>query len=270
MLHQTALMYFAGVMSWVLSAPPSFVRLAGHPVRWRLMGELARSDRRVRELVRLLDQPQNLVSYHLGRLRTAGLVGARRSTFDARDAYYHLDLPNCAEALAGAGLALHPGLRLAPVSAAPPGRRCRVLFLCTGNSARSLVAEALLRQQAPQVKVTSAGSRPKPLHENTVRVLREYGIDLAGRPPQHLSVLAGQRFDHVITLCDRVREVCPEFPGPAEQAHWSIPDPAAAGGTGQDSYPAFQRMAAELQTRIGFLLAAISAAPAHTTFQETR
>jgi protein-tyrosine-phosphatase/DNA-binding transcriptional ArsR family regulator len=261
-------MYFAGVESLVLSAPPSFVRLAGHPLRWRLMGELARSDRRVRELVRLLDQPQNLVSYHLGRLRTAGLVGARRSTFDARDAYYHLDLASCADALAGTGLALHPGLRLAPAPAAAPERPCRVLFLCTGNSARSPVAEALLRQQAPQVEVASAGSHPKPLHENTVLLLREYGIELASRPPQHLSVFERQPFDYVVTLCDRVREVCPEFPGPAEHLHWSIPDPAAAGGTGQDTYPAFQRMAAELHTRIGFLLAAISAATAHTVVQE--
>ncbi|HEY7432052.1 MAG TPA: ArsR family transcriptional regulator [Streptosporangiaceae bacterium] len=256
--------------SWVLTAPPSFVRLAGHPVRWRLMGELARSDRRVRELVRLLDQPQNLVSYHLGRLRAAGLVGARRSTFDARDAYYHLDLASCADALAGAGLALHPGLRLTPAPAVAPERPCRVLFLCTGNSARSPVAEALLRRRAGQVEVASAGSHPKPLHPNAVRVLREYGIDLAGRPPQQLTALQHRPFDYVITLCDRVREVCPEFPGPAEQAHWSIPDPTAAGGDGQDSYPAFQRMAAELQARIGFLLAAVSAAAAHVPTREVR
>jgi ArsR family transcriptional regulator, arsenate/arsenite/antimonite-responsive transcriptional repressor / arsenate reductase (thioredoxin) len=250
------------VTSWVLSDPPSFARLAGHPLRWRLLGELARSDRRVRELVRLVDQPQNLVSYHLGRLRKAGLVGARRSTFDARDAYYHLDLANCADALAAAGLALHPGLRLAPVPAVAPVRRCRVLFLCTGNSARSPVAEALLRYRAGQIEVASAGSRPKPLHPNTVRVLREHGIELAGRLPQPLSAFERQRFDYVITLCDRVREVCPEFPGRGEQVHWSIPDPAASGGTDQDTYPAFQCMAAELETRIGFLLGAISAAPA--------
>src|SRR5437764_14299277 len=100
--HQTRLMYILPVATGGLPAPPSFVRLAGHPLRWRLMGELARGDRRVRELVSLLDQPQNLLSYHLRRLRAAGLVGARRSTFDARDAYYHLDLGNCAEALAGA------------------------------------------------------------------------------------------------------------------------------------------------------------------------
>src|SRR5262249_8582017 len=198
----------------------------------------------------------------------AGLVGARRSTFDARDAYYHLDLANCADALAAAGLALHPGLRLAPVPAAAPVCRCRVLFLCTGNSARSPVAEALLRQRADQVEVASAGSRPKPLHSNTVRVLREHGIEVAGRLPQSLSAVERQRFDYVITLCDRVREVCPEFPGRAEQVHWSIPDPAASGGTAQDTYPAFELMAAELETRIGFLLAAIGAAPAPTSVPE--
>jgi len=263
-------MYIAGVAAWTLSDPPAFARLAGHPLRWRLLGELARSDRRVRELVRLVGQPQNLVSYHLGRLRTAGLVGARRSTFDARDAYYHLDLANCADALAAAGLALHPGLRLAPVPATAPVRRCRVLFLCTGNSARSPAAEALLRRRADQIEVASAGSRPKPLHPNTVRVLREHGIELAGRRPQPLSSVERHCFDYVITLCDRVREVCPEFPGRAEQVHWSIADPSASGGIDQDTYPAFRRMAVELETRIGFLLGAISAAPVRASVQERR
>jgi ArsR family transcriptional regulator, arsenate/arsenite/antimonite-responsive transcriptional repressor / arsenate reductase (thioredoxin) len=258
------------VASWIPSDPPSFARLAGHPLRWRLLAELARSDRRVRELVGLVDQPQNLVSYHLGRLRKAGLVGARRSTFDARDAYYHLDLVNCADALAAAGLALHPGLRLAPVPPAGPPGRCRVLFLCSGNSARSPVAEALLRQRAGQIEVASAGSRPKSLHPNTVRVLREHGIELAGRLPRPLSAFERQRFDYVITLCDRVREVCPEFPGGGEQVHWSIPDPSASGGTDRDTYPAFQRMAAELETRIGFLIGAISAASAPAAVQGVR
>jgi protein-tyrosine-phosphatase len=136
------------------------------------------------------------------------------------------------------------------------------------NSARSPVAEALLRQRAGQIDVASAGSRPKPLHLNTMRVLREHGIELAGRMPQSLSAFERQRFDYVITLCDRVREVCPEFPGGGEQVHWSIPDPAASGGIGQDTYPAFQGMAAELETRVGFLLGAISAAPVQASAQE--
>jgi protein-tyrosine-phosphatase len=261
-------MYIASMVTSIASAPPSFVRLAGHPLRWQLLTELARSDRRVRELVGLVGQPQNLVSYHLGRLRADRLVVARRSTFDGRDSYYYVDLARCAETLAGAGLALHPGLRLVPAPAAGPVRHCRVLFLCTGNSARSPVAEALLRQKAGQIEVASAGSRPKILHPNTVRVLRKYGIELAGRSPQHLSTLEDQRFDYVITLCDRVREVCPEFPGPAEQVHWSIPDPAAGGGTDEETYPAFERMAAELETRIGFLLAAIGADPVPASLQE--
>ena len=108
----------------------------------------------------------------------------------------------------------------------------RVLFLCTGNSARSPIAEALLRHHAGgEVSVTSAGSHPRPsLHPDAVRVLgEEFGIDVAGRRPRHLDSLARHRFDHVITLCDKVRETCPEFPDRPRRAHWSIPDPAATG-----------------------------------------
>jgi protein-tyrosine-phosphatase len=104
------------------------------------------------------------------------------------------------------------------------------------------------------VVAASAGSHPKPMHPNTVRVMRAYGIDLAGRPSKHLSEFTGQRFDYVVSLCDRVREVCPPFAGRPETIHWSIPDPTAEGGSGTDTYPAFERTAAELETRIGFLL----------------
>jgi protein-tyrosine-phosphatase len=131
-----------------------------------------------------------------------------------------------------------------------------VLFLCTGNSARSQMAEALVRAGAEgAIEAASAGSRPKPLHPNAVRVMAEdHGIDLTGHEPKHLDRLAGRRFDWVITLCDRVREVCPELPGDPETIHWSIADPAA-GATDDDAcYPAFQATAAELATRIGFLL----------------
>src|SRR5262249_45212165 len=202
-----------GVATSTVAAPPSFVRLAGHPLRWQLLSELARSDRRVRELVSLVGEPQNLVSYHLSKLRASGLVAGRRSSFDARDAYYHLDLASCGDALAAAGLALHPGLHMAAIPAGAPAGRGRAVFLVTGNSARSPVAAALLNKRAPQLQVASAGSQPKALHPNAVRVLRNYEIELSGRPPQHLSALADDVFDHVITLCDRVREVCPDFPG---------------------------------------------------------
>ena len=253
-------------------APPPFVRLAADPLRWRLLWELARSDRRVRELVTLAGEPQNLVSYHLGRLRAGGLVGARRSSFDGRDVYYHLDLARCAESLAAAGAALHPGLRLDPAPAVASGRPgpdpCTVLFLCTGNSARSQAAEAFAKARADgRVRAFSAGSHPKPLHPHAVRVLASRGVELAGQP-KHLSVFAGRRFDFVITLCDRVREVCPEFPGQPGYVHWSVPDPAAGGDVGDDSYPAFEQMAAELETRIGFWLSALGANSAPVSVQE--
>jgi ArsR family transcriptional regulator, arsenate/arsenite/antimonite-responsive transcriptional repressor / arsenate reductase (thioredoxin) len=137
-------------------------------------------------------------------------------------------------------------------------RSPRVLFLCTGNSARSQIAEVLARQlSGAAVSTASAGSHPKPLHPNAVRVTRERGIDISGRRTKHLSEFADQRFDYVISLCDRVREVCPEFPGGPELIHWSIPDPAREPGSDEETLPAFQRTASELSTRIGFLIEAI-------------
>jgi ArsR family transcriptional regulator, arsenate/arsenite/antimonite-responsive transcriptional repressor / arsenate reductase (thioredoxin) len=240
--------------------PPPFARMVADPLRWQLLRELARSDRRVRELVALVGQPQNLVSYHLAQLRSSGLVGARRSSFDGRDTYYYLDLARCAGELTATGSALHPGLRLMPVPPARPGAaRGSVLFLCTGNSARSQAAEALTQTRS-RVRAVSAGSHPKPVHANTVRVMASRGVDLGGRRPKHLSEFTRRRFDYVITLCDRVREVCPEFPGQPRYLHWSMPDPAASGGSDDDTYPAFERMAAEVETRIGFWLAGLGAA----------
>src|SRR5262245_24702752 len=183
------------------------------------MTALACSDRRVRELVERTGERQSLVSYHLRLLRDGGLVTSTRSTFDGRDSYYHLDLDRCADALAGTGAALHPALHR---EAAPIRRGVTVLFVCTGNSARSPIAGALLRHHsAGRVRVTSAGTRPKPsLHPATVRVLREtFDIDVAGQRPRDVGTLTRRRFDHVITLCDKAREACPEFD---RHTHWSI------------------------------------------------
>ena len=131
-----------------------------------------------------------------------------------------------------------------------------MLFLCTGNSARSQIAEALLEHMsAGAIEAVSAGSHPKPLHPNAVRVLRAAGHRHQREPHQApRRVRRRERFDEVITLCDRVREVCPEFPSHPELVHWSIPDPALEGSTNRASYPAFVRTADELETRIGFQL----------------
>jgi protein-tyrosine-phosphatase/DNA-binding transcriptional ArsR family regulator len=232
-----------------VSAAPPFLQLAGHPLRWRLMSELAHSDRRVGELCDLAGRPQSLVSYHLRRLRDGGLVWTRRSSADGRDTYYALDLQRCGELLSGVGAALHPGL--APPAGGPgDAPLARVLFLCTGNSARSQMAEAICSQLSDgSISAASAGSHPKPLHPNAVRTMRERGIDISGRRSKHFDELAGRRFDRVISLCDRVREVCPEFPGGAA-IHWSVPEPG-------DDLAACERVAAELEVRIRFLVAAI-------------
>lgn len=239
-------------------SPPSFLQLAGHPVRWRLLAELARSDRVVHELTELVGEPQNLVSYHLGKLRDGRLVSARRSSADRRDTYYALDLARVGSLLSATGAALHPGLRLTPPlrddAAIVP---TRVLFLCTGNSARSQMAEALAKAR-PGIAAFSAGSHPKPPHPNAIRVMRDtYGLDLSGHTSKHLDVFAGQRFDWVISLCDRVREVCPDFAGQPETIHWSIANPVT-GDADDVTLPLFQQTAAELATRIEFLLAVLA------------
>jgi len=230
------------------------------------MVELARSDYRVRELAALVDEPQNLVSYHLRLLRDGGLVTSRRSSFDGRDSYYHLELDRCADALSESGAALHPALDpRPPAPIAPPGRRGRrrisVLFVCSGNSARSPIAEALLRHHAAgRTTSASAGNRPKPsLHPHAVRALNEsFGIDISPQRPRHVDSFLGHAFDHVITLCDRAREACPEFPHHPRRVHWSIDDPARAGN-GQDGYSAFQRTTAEIDVRVRQLLPVLAA-----------
>ncbi len=228
----------------------------------------------VHELTGLVGEPQNLVSYHLGKLRDGRLVSARRSSADRRDAYYTVDLARIGGLLSATGGALHPGLRLTPASpdGAAPGavRGVRVLFLCTGNSARSQMAEALaIARSGGVIEAYSAGSHPKPMHANAVRVMRdEHGLDLTGHTPKHLDVFAGQRFAWVISLCDRVREVCPEFPGHPETIHWSIANPAAGDADDDATYPLFQQTAAELATRIGFLLAALTDRTPHPRAKE--
>src|SRR5215213_2977436 len=154
---------------------PAFLRLADHPLRWRLLAELAAGDQRVRDLVEQVEHPQNLVSYHLRLLRDGELVTARRSSHDGRDTYYHLDLERCADGVASAAAALHPWLRLAAPAPEPPtGTPPSILFVCTGNSARSPIAEALLRHHTGgRIAVASAGVSPKPrVHPHAVRVLR--------------------------------------------------------------------------------------------------
>lgn len=237
---------------------PLFLRMAANPVRWQLLTELVASDQTAGELVAAVGERQNAVAYHLAQLRAGGLVSSRRSTADGRDRYYRLELARCAQLFSGAGATLHPALA---VPGRVPSRRrratakpVRVLFLCTGNSGRSPIAQALLQAAAGDaVSVLSAGSHPKPINPIAVRVMRDRGLDLSAHRPQHLDAYARRRFDHVITVCDRLREICPTFPGHPQVSHWGLPDPATATA-GRARLSAFQAVADDLATRIDFFL----------------
>jgi protein-tyrosine-phosphatase/DNA-binding transcriptional ArsR family regulator len=241
------------------SEPPGVIGLLANPLRWQLLQELAASDRTVRELTALVGEPQNLVSYHLRQLHDGGLVLRHRSAHDGRDVYYAIDLARTRAELEGSVRALHAGLWPAcPDQHRTRVRRERILYLCTGNSARSQIAEALtVHLSGGAITAVSAGSQPKPLHPNAVRVLRDRGIDISANRSKHLDQFRSRRLDRVITLCDRVREVCPEFSSRPSRAHWSIPDPALEGSSDRATYPAFERTAEELETRITYLLATV-------------
>ena len=127
----------------------------------------------------------------------------------------------------------------------------RVLFLCTGNSARSIIGAALLRQMGGATfDVHSAGTHPKGVNPYTVRVLAPLGIDLLGERSKDVDEYAGQTFDYVITVCDSAAEECPVFPGAPQRIHWSFADPAAVEGTDEDKLRAFQRTVRDMQMRL--------------------
>jgi protein-tyrosine-phosphatase/DNA-binding transcriptional ArsR family regulator len=250
-----------------VTASPQVLGVLAHDLRWTIVSLLVPSDLRTGEIVARTGQPPSLVSYHLGRLRDAGLVSARRSAADGRDTYHALDLDALGRAVAGVADRIHPGL-LADADADPgdrpditsapslggePGpRTAEALFICTGNSARSPMAAGWLNHLgAGRVTARSAGVTPAPLHPLAVAAMAEQGVDISGHQPAPIDDLAGERFSRLITLCDRARENCGELPAASKVVHWSIPNPAQAHPPDLD---AFRATARELRTRIRYLL----------------
>src|SRR5687768_12540767 len=139
------------------------------------------------------------------------------------------------------------------MTARPP---FRLLFLCTGNSARSQIAEALLSKRAPDRFVAgSAGSHPAPaVNPLAIEVLKEQGIAWQGRAPKSVDDVIGEQWDFVITVCDRAKESCPIFPGQPTFAHWGLPDPAEATGSHEQQLRVFRQAAAQLGRRIDLML----------------
>ncbi len=130
-------------------------------------------------------------------------------------------------------------------------RKIRVLFLCTHNSARSQMAEGLLRfLGGNRFEVLSAGTEPGDVNPLAIRALNEIGIDISEAASEHVDQFVGQDFDYVITVCDRANETCPIFPGDAKRIHWSFPDPSAATGSDEERMMAFRRVRGDLRGRL--------------------
>ena len=241
----------------VAPSPPVLGVLA-HDLRWTIVSMLVPGDLRTGEIVARTGQAPSLVSYHLGRLRDAVLVSVRRSTADGRDSYHTLDLDAIGGAVVGMACQIHPGLLPQPGvrTTGQPGPPARVLFVCSGNSSRSPMAEGLLnRLGGGRVTARSAGISPGSLHPLAVAAMAERGVDISGHRPVPLSEFADDAFTRVITLCDRARENCGELPAETAAVHWSIPNPAQAHPPDLD---AFRATARELQTRIRYLLPALA------------
>jgi protein-tyrosine-phosphatase/DNA-binding transcriptional ArsR family regulator len=232
--------------------------ILAHDLRWAIVGLLAGSDLRTGELVARTAQPPSLVSYHLGRLRDAGLVSARRSSADGRDSYHVLDQDALARAIGAMAAQINPGLldHIGAREAPSPTAVSTVLFICTGNSARSPMAAGWLNYLGgDRVTARSAGVVPAPLHPLAVAAMAEHGVDISGHRPAHLDSFETGSFTRVITLCDRAREACGELPSVPTAVHWSIPNPSQAHPPDLD---AFRATARELRARIRYLLPQLS------------
>ena len=128
----------------------------------------------------------------------------------------------------------------------------RVLILCTGNSARSQMAEGLLRHDGgARFEVESAGVSPTAVRPEAVAVMRELGIDISAQRSKSVDEFAGRSFDYVITVCDNAREQCPVFPSATRRVHWSFDDPAAARGDEAARLSVFRRVRDEIRARLG-------------------
>jgi arsenate reductase (thioredoxin) len=137
----------------------------------------------------------------------------------------------------------------------------RVLFVCTGNSARSIMAEALLRRHGgDRFEVHSAGTEPRGVNPLTLRVLADAGIDASWARSKSVAEFHDQTFDYVVTVCDQARQVCPVFPGVHETLHWGYEDPAEATGTDEERLVVFQRVFVALGERVQQFATVISRA----------
>lgn len=227
------------------------LKLLADDRRWRLLLELRLSDRQVSELVARTGLPQNLVSYHLGLLRQAGLVQVHRSDADARALYYGLDLAALQQIQQQIATSLH--LAASPATGTLPA--VPVVFLCTGNSVRSQMAEGWLRHLSQaQVPAQSAGTYPRQVDPRAIRAMAEAGIDISQQWSKGLDALDAVSPGIVVTVCDHAREACAPCLAAPVQLHWSIPSPERLLAENPDEQAVFRTLRDQVRQRVAGLL----------------
>jgi protein-tyrosine-phosphatase/DNA-binding HxlR family transcriptional regulator len=251
---------------------PALITLLADPLRWQIVTELTFGDERVSDLASQLEQAESTITAQLETMRTGGLVGIRQSDADPAILYYQLDQQRLRELYQAVGLALNMPVGqdagVAEPSSTGTASRTRVLFLCTANSARSQLAEGLMRTLSKdQVDVSSAGTMPaSQIHPLALQELTERKIDTSSLRPKSIEQFVGQKFDYVISVCDQAHETCPDFPG-AREIHWSIPDPALVEPDAARQR-AFHMTAVELTNRVQYMLIMINRAQREADVQE--
>jgi len=238
----------------------SLLKLLADDTRWKLIDDLRLSDRQVSELVTRLGLPQNLVSYHLNLLRQGGLVQVRRSDADARVTYYGLDIAALQAGYRQIGLSLHlPDIPPDDMLPMIP-----VVFLCTGNSIRSQMAEGWLRHlSGGRVPVRSAGVRPTTIHLQAVQVMAEVGIDIGYQQSKHIDAISDVTPGIVVTVCDLAREECRPCLDAPVQIHWSIPNPVQPQASPKAQLASLRATREQLHRRVVGLLALLPTLSTH-------
>lgn len=234
----------------------SALRNFGEPNRLVIISLLSTGPMLVSDICNASGLSLTLVSQHLRILRDSGMVQAERDSKDARAVWYSLNPQRIKEIQTALSMVFDMtkivdcrglGAKQSPNLSR---EKFRVLFLCSGNSARSQMAEALLQHYGKGlIEARSAGTHPREVHPLTIKVLTEIGLDTKGLKTKHYSVFNQESFHYVITVCDRANEECPDFKGDYQRIHWSIADPVKDGNE-DELINVFKQTREELAGRI--------------------
>jgi protein-tyrosine-phosphatase len=240
----------------------SALRNFGEPNRLTIIALLSTGPMLVGDICIASGLPLTLVSQHLRVLRESGMVWAKRDGKDARAVWYSLNPERIKEIQTALSMVFDMAKmvdrRIFETKQSPElfREKFRVLFLCSGNSARSQMAEALLQHYGSGLmEARSAGTHPREVHPLTIKVLSEIGIDTTGLKAKHYSVFGQESFRYVITVCDRANEECPDFHGDYQRIHWSIADPVK-GENEDELINVFKQTRQELAGRIDLFVQA--------------